>query len=42
MPGDAFYTRGAFATNKGHRYQCVEIFGENLTPAGSAWIIAEQ
>lgn len=42
MPGDVFYGRGAFATNKGQRYQCVEVFGENLTPAGSAWVVAEQ
>lgn len=42
MPGDVFFGRGAFAVSKGVRYQCVEIFGENLTPAGSAWVAIEQ
>jgi hypothetical protein len=42
MPEDVFYTRGALAMNKGQRYRCVEIFGENLKPAGSAWILVEQ
>jgi hypothetical protein len=42
MPEDAFYTRGAYAMHNGYQYHCVEIFGENLKPAGSAWILVEQ
>jgi hypothetical protein len=38
MPQDVGYSAGALQEYQGQIYQCVYVFGENLTPRGVAWI----
>ena len=38
MPQDLGYSPGALAEHQGQIYQCVHVFGENLTPRGVAWV----
>ena len=41
LPGDKAYSTGAQVAVENRKYRCMPIFGENLTPAGSAWVEVE-
>lgn len=38
MPEDVKYSLGALQEYRGQIYQCVSVYGDNLTPRGAAWI----
>ena len=38
MPQDLRYSPGALERRDGEVYRCLFVFGENLKPAGVAWI----
>jgi hypothetical protein len=38
MPTDVKYSPGAIAPHGDQYFQCLLVFGENLKPAGVAWI----
>jgi hypothetical protein len=42
MPTDRRYSAGAMVDRDGQFYQCVFVFGQNLTPAGVAWVKMEK
>jgi hypothetical protein len=42
MPTDRRYSAGAMVDRDGQIYQCVFVFGQNLTPAGVAWVKMEK
>lgn len=38
MPTDVKYSPGAIAPHGDQFFQCFHVFGENLKPAGVAWV----
>ena len=38
MPEGLTYSPGALEEHDGQIYQCVSVYGENLSPRGVAWI----
>ncbi len=38
MPTDVKYSPGTIAPHDGQYYECVHVFGENVEPAGVAWV----
>ena len=42
MPQKSSYSPGAVAEHEGQVYQCLFVYGEDLAPAGVAWIKVER
>jgi hypothetical protein len=42
MPQDRRHSPGAMVDRDGQIYQCVFVFGQNLTPSGVAWVKMER
>ena len=42
LPGQRTYDRGAILDYQGTTYQCLSVFGQELRPAGLAWVKMER
>jgi hypothetical protein len=42
MPVTGRYSPGAYARHAGDVYRCLYVFGEDLQPAGVAWVKMDQ
>lgn len=42
LPTDRGYSLGAMVKYQDEYYKCVKVYGENMKPAGAAWIVIEK
>ena len=42
LPTDRGYSLGAMVKYQDEYYKCVKVYGENMKPAGAAWIVIDK